>query len=99
ERCEVAGRALDHAEGSAAAVVERRAEQFMILLIKAVEPYLQIVSLQVRTEIQLTAGIVRSAVVGGYDRIAQGTVIVSAVVVIKRRNRHQHCGAEGMHPG
>ncbi len=72
----------------AAPVIEGRAEEFVILLVEAIQARLEIVSGDIGAEGYLSAGVIRSAMVGGCNGNIRGqAVVVGGVVVIERGNR------------
>ena len=74
----------------AAAVIEDHTEKLIILLVKAVQACLQIVSSEIDIKTDLASGIGRCPVVRrGNRRILRRAVVVGVVVVVERRNCQQ----------
>ena len=80
-------------------MVEERAKQLAILLVKTVQPDLQIVSGQVRAEACLSTSIARGAMFSGDDGVGQCAVVIGCVAMEERRQGQQQFRVESVHPG
>src|SRR5208283_2848176 len=94
------GRLADDEGRISAAIIESGSENLVVMLVEAEEPELEIVDFVISGKGGLASGVVRGAVFGGGDGIVVGTAgVVSAVVVVERRNRCEKMRIEGVQPG
>src|SRR6202007_3054161 len=88
--CQAAAWVLAVDERACAAVIENRAEQFIVLLIESVKARLKTVSRHIGTEAYLSASVGRGAMVRRRDgKVAAQTVVVGLIVVIEGRDGQQ----------
>ena len=97
---QASGKVLDRAKGRiATSIIKTHPESFGILLIKAVQPGLQIIFRHIRAQIHLTAAVSRPAVLRCHGRkICGRTVVIGPVEVIERRDGEQHLRVECVYP-